>query len=141
MIIVSWHYFRYPVLYPLLFYLGFFMLKIYGIKNCNSVKKTLDLITALGLAYEFHDYKKQGIDADHVEKWLAAKGSEVILNKKGTTWKKLSAAEQQLALSSQAQLIDALTTHTSLIKRPVIETEHDIIVGFNEDDIRALSKN
>ncbi len=50
------------------------MLKIYGIKNCNSMKKAFDLLTELGLAYEFHDYKKQGIDAETVKKWLDAKG-------------------------------------------------------------------
>lgn len=114
------------------------MLKIYGIKNCNSMKKAFDLISELGLAYEFHDYKKQGIDADTVKTWLDAKGQDVILNKKGTTWKKLSEAEQQHALENEENLIKALTTYTSLIKRPVINTGHNFIVGFNEDEIRSL---
>ncbi|OTG88197.1 arsenate reductase [Acinetobacter sp. ANC 4558] len=114
------------------------MLKIYGIKNCNSMKKAFDLLSELGLNYEFHDYKKQGIDADTLKKWLELKGESIILNKKGTTWRKLSEAEQQHALASEENLINALITHTSLIKRPVIQNDSQLIVGFNEDEIRLL---
>ncbi|MFH7765384.1 Spx/MgsR family RNA polymerase-binding regulatory protein [Acinetobacter sp. BSP-28] len=114
------------------------MLKIYGIKNCNSMKKAFDLLNELGLAYEFHDYKKQGIAAETVKTWLDAKGQEVILNKKGTTWRKLSEAEQQTALASENNLIEALTSHNSLIKRPVLETASGYIVGFDEEAYRAL---
>lgn len=114
------------------------MLKIYGIKNCNSMKKAFDLLTALGLSYEFHDYKKQGIDADTIKLWLDQLGQDVILNKKGTTWKKLSEEQQQLALSSEDALIDALSTHTSLIKRPVIDQNGQYVVGYDENQIKAL---
>ena len=114
------------------------MLKIYGIKNCSSMKKAFDLLNELGLAYEFHDYKKQGIDTETVKKWLDEVGQDLILNKKGTTWRKLSEEEQQTALASQTNLISALTTHSSLIKRPVLETASGYIVGFDEDAYRAL---
>ncbi|CAB1207293.1 Spx/MgsR family RNA polymerase-binding regulatory protein [Acinetobacter bouvetii] len=114
------------------------MLKIYGIKNCNSMKKAFDLLTELGLAYEFHDYKKQGIDTETVKIWLDAKGQDVILNKKATTWRKLTDAEQQTALASKENLIQALTQHSSLIKRPVLATDTGYIVGFDEDAYRAL---
>ena len=107
------------------------MLKIYGIKNCNSMKKAFDLLTELGLRYEFHDYKKQGIDAETVKQWLDHIGQDLVLNKKGTTWKKLSEQEQQLALSSEQALIQALTTHTSLIKRPVIDQNGQYVIGFD----------
>ena len=80
------------------------MLKIYGIKNCSSMKKAFDLLTELGIAYDFHDYKKQGIDAETVKTWLDQVGQDIILNKKGTTWKKLTEAEQQHALSSETNL-------------------------------------
>lgn len=116
------------------------MLKVYGIKNCSSMKKAFDLLNELGLAYEFHDYKKQGIDADTVKVWLNDIGADIVLNKKGTTWRKLSPEEQQKALDSEEGLIEALTTHNSLIKRPVISAESDYVVGFNEDAIRALKK-
>ena len=114
------------------------MLNVYGIKNCNSMKKAFDLLNELGLAYEFHDYKKQGIDAATVKTWLDQIGADVVLNKKGTTWRKLTEAEQDTALASEQGLIDTLTTHHSLIKRPVIATQNGFIVGFNEDAIRVL---
>lgn len=114
------------------------MLKVYGIKNCNSMKKAFELLNELGLAYEFHDYKKQGIDAETVKKWLDQAGTELILNKKGTTWKKLTQDEQQRALSGEVELIQALTTHTSLIKRPVIDCGQGLIVGFNPEAIQNL---
>ena len=114
------------------------MLKIYGIKNCNSMKKAFDLLTELGLSYEFHDYKKQGIDAETIKVWLKQIPQDILLNKKGTTWKKLSEQEQQLALSSQEELIKALTTHSSLIKRPLIDQAGQFVVGFDEDKIKAL---
>ena len=114
------------------------MLKIYGIKNCSSMKKAFDLLNQLDLAYEFHDYKKQGIDAETVKKWLNDVGQHVILNKKGTTWRKLTEAEQQAALSNETNLIQALTTHSSLIKRPVLETGQGYIVGYDEAAYNAL---
>jgi len=102
------------------------------------MKKAFDLLNELELSYEFHDYKKQGIDAKTVQIWLDQLGQDVVLNKKGTTWKKLSEQEQQLALSSEEELINALTTHTSLIKRPVIDQDGKYVVGFDEDKIRTL---
>lgn len=120
------------------FILGRSMLKIYGIKNCNSMKKAFDLLNELGLAYEFHDYKKLGIDAETVKTWLDQIGAEVVLNKKGTTWKKLSAEEQKLALSSEEKIIETLTTHNSMIKRPVLDTSKGYIVGFDEAAYKAL---
>lgn len=114
------------------------MLKIYGIKNCNTMKKAFDLLNELGLSYEFHDYKKEAIDAKTVKKWLNAKGADVILNKKGTTWKKLSEEEQQTALASEENLIQCLTAHSSMIKRPVLDTGSDLLVGFDESAYRAL---
>ncbi|MCJ8511458.1 Spx/MgsR family RNA polymerase-binding regulatory protein [Acinetobacter lwoffii] len=115
------------------------MLKIYGIKNCSSMKKAFDLLTEQGLSYEFHDYKKQGIDAETVKTWLDALGQDVVLNKKGTTWRKLSEEEQQTALSSEDALINALTTHTSLIKRPILATSIGFIAGFDETVYRGLA--
>ena len=114
------------------------MLKVYGIKNCSSMKKTFDLLTELELAYEFHDYKKNGIDVETVKDWLDEMGADRVLNKKGTTWRKLTPTEQDTALASDAGLIEALTTHTSLIKRPIIATGKALIVGFDEASIRAL---
>jgi Spx/MgsR family transcriptional regulator len=108
------------------------MLKIYGIKNCNSMKKAFDALQAKELNYDFHDYKKQGIDADTLKIWLKEIGQDTVLNKKGTTWRKLSEEEQTHALSSEDNLIEALIAQPSLIKRPVLQTSQGFIVGFDE---------
>jgi Spx/MgsR family transcriptional regulator len=100
------------------------------------MKKAFDLMTELNRSYEFHDYKKQGIDAETVKTWLNALGQDVVLNKKGTTWRKLTEEEQQHALANEENLITALTTHTSLIKRPIIAGDKGFIAGFNEEEIR-----
>ena len=102
------------------------------------MKKAFDLLTEQGLSYEFHDYKKQGIDAETIKTWLDALGQDVVLNKKGTTWRKLSEEEQLTALSSEDALINALTTHTSLIKRPILATSTGFIAGFDEIAYRGL---
>ena len=114
------------------------MLKIYGIKNCSSMKKAFDALTAQGLDYEFHDYKKQGIDTDTLTTWLKVIGQDTVLNKKGTTWRKLTEQEQQHALSSQEALINTLITHTSLIKRPILQTTTGYIAGFDTEAYQAL---
>ncbi|WP_151744172.1 arsenate reductase [Acinetobacter calcoaceticus] len=108
------------------------MLKIYGIKNCNSMKKAFDALQAKELNYDFHDYKKQGINADTLKIWLKEIGQDTVLNKKGTTWRKLSEEEQTRALSSEDNLIEALIAQPSLIKRPVLQTSQGFIVGFDE---------
>ncbi|MDQ8934250.1 Spx/MgsR family RNA polymerase-binding regulatory protein [Acinetobacter rudis] len=114
------------------------MIKIYGIKNCNSMKKAFDLLNELNITFEFHDYKKQGIDTHTLQTWITDIGADIVLNKKGTTWRKLSPEQQALALSSTDELIQALSTHTSLIKRPVLQNGQDYIVGFDEERYRAL---
>lgn len=116
------------------------MLKIYGIKNCSSMKKAFDLLNELNLPYEFHDYKKQGIDKETLKEWLEQMGADVILNKKGTTWRKLSETEQQKALESEEQLLQTLIIHTSLIKRPVLKTPQGYVVGFDEFSYRTLAE-
>lgn len=96
------------------------------------MKKAFDALQAKGLNYDFHDYKKQGIDADTLKIWLKEIGQDIVLNKKGTTWRKLSEEEQTHALSSEDNLIEALIAQPSLIKRPVLQTSQGFIVGFDE---------
>lgn len=102
------------------------------------MKKAFDLLNELGLVYEFHDYKKQGIDTETLKIWLDQIGADLVLNKKGTTWRKLSAEEQQTALLNEENLIETLSQHSSLIKRPVLQTAQGYIVGFDEATYRAL---
>lgn len=103
------------------------------------MKKAFDALQAQGLSYEFHDYKKQGIDAETLTHWLKEIGQDTLLNKKGTTWRKLSEAEQAQALSSEDQLIEAFIAQPSLIKRPVLQTAQGFIVGFDETAYQNLN--
>ncbi|MBB5635995.1 Spx/MgsR family transcriptional regulator [Pedobacter cryoconitis] len=106
---------------------------VYGIPNCNTVKKARTWLTGNGIAYEFHDFKKQGITAEKLHEWCAAFGWEVVLNKKGTTWKKLT-AEQQQEVKDEKSAVAVLLNHTSAIKRPVIEQNGKaILISFDEE--------
>ena len=102
------------------------------------MKKAFDALQAKSLNYDFHDYKKQGIDADTLKIWLREIGQDTVLNKKGTTWRKLSEEEQNRALSSEDNLIEALIAQPSLIKRPVLQTSQGFIVGFDESTYQNI---
>jgi len=102
------------------------------------MKKAFDALQAKSLNYDFHDYKKQGIDAVTLKIWLKEIGQDTVLNKKGTTWRKLSEEEQNRALSSEDNLIEALIAQPSLIKRPVLQTSQGFIVGFDESTYQNI---
>ena len=104
---------------------------VYGIPNCDTVKKALNWLNIHGLEYEFHNYKKHGITISKLQDWCKEKSWEAVLNKKGTTWKKLSPEEQQ-AINTQANAINFLVENTSAIKRPVIEKNGELLIGFDE---------
>ena len=96
---------------------------IYGIKSCSTMKKAFAKLDELGVSYEFHDYKKQGIDKDSVQRWVAKLGIDKVLNKRGTTWRKLDDSQKQAADASLDNAIDLLVENTSMIKRPIVEGE------------------
>ena len=106
---------------------------VYGIPNCDSVKKARTWLTEHGLAYEFHDFKKQGVPEAELGQWIAAAGWETVLNRKGTTWRKLETAVQAAVVdSASAQTL--MREHTSVIKRPVIAwPSGKITVGYAPD--------
>jgi arsenate reductase len=113
---------------------------VYGIPNCNTVKKARTWLTDHGFGYEFHDFKKQGITAEKLQDWCAVFGWEKVLNKKGTTWKKLS-AEQQGQVIDEATAIAVLLDNLSAIKRPVVEHEGKaVLISFDENEYAALLK-
>ena len=93
---------------------------VYGIPNCDSVKKARAWFSEQGLDHEFHDFKKQGVPQAHLQQWLKACGWEVVLNRKGATWRKLDAAAQA-AVTDAASASALMLTQASVIKRPVIE--------------------
>lgn len=110
---------------------------LYGIPNCDTVKKARVWLERHGLAYTFHDYKKEGADPAKVARWIAAAGLDPIVNRKGTTFRKLSEAEQAAAADSHTA-VALLVQHTSVIKRPIAEHAGGLLVGFKEDEWRVL---
>ena len=94
---------------------------IYGIKSCSTMKKAFTKLDELGVSYDFHDYKKQGIDKESVQRWVNELGIDKVLNKRGTTWRKLTDEQKQAADSDVDNAIDLLVENTSMIKRPIVE--------------------
>ncbi len=93
------------------------MIIVYGIANCNTVKKSIQWLQQHNLLFEFHDYKKKGIEGEKLKEWCEHFGWESVLNKKGTTWSSLS-EEQQSAIKDITSAIEYLIENTSAIKRP-----------------------
>ncbi|TDK35409.1 ArsC family reductase [Rhizobium deserti] len=104
---------------------------IYGIKNCDTMKKARAWLDNKGLAYSFHDYKADGIDPSHLERWTALAGWETVLNRAGTTFKKLDEADKQDL--DQKKAIALMLAQPSMIKRPVLEIDEKLLVGFQPD--------
>ena len=94
---------------------------IYGIKSCSTMKKAFTKLDELGVNYNFHDYKKQGIDKESVQRWVNELGIDKVLNKRGTTWRKLTNEQKQAADANIDTAIDLLIENTSMIKRPIVE--------------------
>ncbi|MFD1769944.1 Spx/MgsR family RNA polymerase-binding regulatory protein [Sphingobacterium suaedae] len=109
------------------------MIQVYGIKNCNTVKKALTWLDAHQVPYTFHDYKKEPASLEKLLHWEKEVSWEALVNKKGTTWKKLSPIEQA-AVNHADAANEVLIQHNSMIKRPILETKKGLILGFNEDE-------
>jgi arsenate reductase len=107
-------------------------IRVFGIPNCSSVKKARVWLEEQGVPYDFHDFKKQGLPEADLDLWLKAVGHEVLLNRKGTTWRGLSASEQAQVVDT-ASARAALLQHPSLVKRPVLVAGSQVIVGVNPD--------
>lgn len=113
---------------------------VYGIKNCDTVKKALTWLKANNIAFDFHDYKTAGITEAKLKQWSEQVGWESLLNKKGTTWRKLDAKEQAVVVN-EAAAIKVLLQHTSMIKRPLVERENKVLaLGFKEEEYKEVLK-
>jgi Spx/MgsR family transcriptional regulator len=108
---------------------------IYGIKACDTMKKARDWLDSHGVAYRFHDYKTQGVDRAVLEAWVDARGWEVLLNRSGTTFRKLSEVEKQDITAEKA--VTLMLAQPSMIKRPVVEAGGAPIVGFKPETYSA----
>lgn len=109
---------------------------IYGIRNCDTMKKARAWLESHGVAHEFHDYKVAGIDRVTVEKWAKAVGWEVLLNRAGTTFRKLPDAAKEGI--DERKAIELMLEQTSMIKRPVLERGKVLLVGFSPVKYSAL---
>ena len=112
------------------------MTTIYGIKNCDTMKKARTWLDGHKLAYQFHDYKAQGIDKPTLEGWIKKVGWEVLLNRAGTTFKKLPDADKENLTEKKA--IALMLAQPSMIKRPVLDAKGRLTVGFKPDDYKTL---
>jgi arsenate reductase len=108
---------------------------IYGIKNCDTMKKARAWLDKAGVEYAFHDYKSAGIDKVHLERWSKAVGWETLLNRAGTTFRKLPDTDKEGLTAAKA--IKLMLEQPSMIKRPVLETGKALLVGFKPDDYKA----
>ncbi len=111
---------------------------LYGIPNCDTIRKAKKWLTTAGVDFQFHDLRKDGIDAALLHKWVTQVGWEVLLNKRGTTWRQIP-AEQKGSLD-EASAITLLLEHPAMIKRPVLESDQfsQIEVGFSEPRYREI---
>jgi Spx/MgsR family transcriptional regulator len=106
--------------------------KIYGIPNCGSVKKARDFFEKNQINYDFHDYKRLGVPQIKLQEWCKQFGWETVLNRKGTTWRKLDETIK-MEITDADWAIKLMFDNTSAIKRPIIETNKGNTIGFDEN--------
>ena len=109
---------------------------IYGIKNCDTMKKARAALDKRGVKYEFHDYKTQGVDRAKLEGWAKKAGWETLLNRAGTTFRKLPDKDKENV--TEAKAIKLMLAQPSMIKRPVLEAGSKLLVGFKPEDYARL---
>lgn len=116
------------------------MTTLYGISNCDTIKKARRWLDDAGIAYTWHDYKKSGISFERLHDWSQQLGWETLLNRKGTTWRKLDEAVQASITDANSACL-LMHTHTSLIRRPLLEHEGMVIAGFDETNYIKIFKS
>lgn len=118
------------------------MMIVYGLKNCDTCRKALKWLDSERIAYEFRDVRKDGLDLGDVQSWLATVGADTLINRRGTTWRQLDAADK--SVTTDADLAALIVRHPAIMKRPVFvtgatgETGASTIVGFKDEQKAAL---
>ncbi len=112
------------------------MIKIYGIPNCDTMKKARKWLENNNLEYEFHDYKKLGVPEKKLTRWVKKSGWETVLNTRGTTWRKLDDAIKNNI--DETSSIQVMLDNPSAIKRPILENGKTLLIGFKEDEYKTL---
>ena len=104
---------------------------LFGITNCDQVRKARKLLKARGIEYQFHDFRKDGLTNDQLEQWFAHVPWDSLLNKRGRSWRQMSEPERA-AITDQRSAAEAMLAEPTLIKRPVMTAGPDVLVGFSE---------
>lgn len=112
-------------------------MKIYGISNCSTVKKARNWLSTHGIELPFHDFRKHGVNEELLESWVKQTSWEKLLNRKGTTWRQLS-DDAKAAVSDEASAIRLMLEKPSIIKRPVLEKDGKLTLGFDEAIYQSL---
>ena len=111
-------------------------IQMYGIKNCQTMKKAMTWLESHQIEFSFHDYKKQGIDSETLSDWLNQKEWDEVINKRGTTWRKLS--DQDKTNINNEKAIKLMIANPSLIKRPALLVKNKLYLGFDENLYEAI---
>lgn len=112
-------------------------LVLYGIANCDTVRRARRELTAAGLAHRFHDFRKDGLDAAQIDRWLGSVNWEALLNRRGSTWRKLPPESRNGIDATRARSL--MLEQPALIRRPVIEDAGEILVGWDADRAALLA--
>ncbi len=112
------------------------MITLYGISNCDTVRKARRWLDEHDIEYRFHDFREDGLAGDLVEQWFEALGWEQVVNRRSTTWKQLDPSEREAMDAATAKA--AVVAHPTLVKRPVLDTGSDLRVGFSEQEYREI---
>lgn len=112
------------------------MTTIYGIKNCDTMKKAMQWLNDHGIDHQFHDYKKSGLTEQQLKGWVQQVGWEILVNTRGTTWRKLPESERENL--DEAKAIPLMLANLSLIKRPVLEHNSALHVGFSANEYEQI---
>ena len=111
-------------------------IQIYGIKNCDTVRKALKFLDNNNVTYEFHDFKKEPPTKKQIDAWLKKIDWKILLNMRGMTWRKLDDATKESI--NQTNAIKIMLAKPSSIKRPIVETGNEILIGFDQDEYQKL---
>ena len=112
------------------------MITLYGIKNCDTVKKARRWLESNEVEYQFHDFRQDGLDKKQLTAWVENLGWESVVNKRSTTWRNLSDEEKEI--SSNAKAVKLLAANPTLIKRPVVVKNKTLLIGFKEAEFQKL---
>ncbi|WP_049629246.1 ArsC family reductase [Cellvibrio sp. pealriver] len=111
------------------------MITLYGIKNCDTVKKARTWLEKNAITYQFHDFRADGLEPQQIKNWIDALGLDALVNKRSTTWKELDDATKQ---QFTADAVNIILANPTLIKRPLLDTGKQQYVGFKETEYRTL---